>query len=80
MRGVRHQKDDGDVFLGQELPERLDLVGLAPVHDEDSLLVEHPQLSSEGGSSLVDGGEEDLPEPVSKDELVDEAFFWCRRG
>ena len=50
-------------------------MGRAPVDEEDGLLVEHPQLLSEGGSSLVDGGEEDLPEPVSKDELVDVAFF-----
>ena len=72
---MRHEKNDGDVFLGQHLPEGVELVGRAPVDDEDSLLVEHPQLSSEGGSSLVDGGEEDLPQPMSKDELVDEAFF-----
>ena len=63
VRGVRHQKDDGDVFLGQELPERLDLVGLAPVHDEDSLLIESRKLLSQGGSSFVDGGDKHLGEP-----------------
>ena len=60
---MRLQKDDGDVFGDEQLPEWLDLVGLAPIHDEDSLLVKGPQLLSEGGSAFVDGGDKDLGEP-----------------
>ena len=60
---MRHQKDDGDVFGDEELLERLDLVGLAPVDDEDSLLVKCAQLLSEGGSAFVNGGDKDLGEP-----------------
>ena len=63
VRGVRHQKGDGDVFGDEQLPERLDLVGLAPVDDEDILLVKGPKLLSEGGTAFVDGGDKHLGEP-----------------
>ena len=51
------------MFSDEQLPERLDLVGIAPVDDEDSLLVKGAELLSEDGSAFVDGGDKDIGEP-----------------
>ena len=67
------QKPHRDVLLGQELPMGGVCVGGALVEDKDGAVVEVAQPFVERPPRLLDVGDQDVPQPSTKDITCDEA-------
>ena len=75
-----HKEPNLNPLLGEVFEERVDLVGLAAVHDEDDLVVEVAQLLVEHFPLLVHSFEENFIHPSRKDLGGDERRVRCENS